>query len=141
MTYIDMTRTGFDHWSYIGLRAKYLRLLKLPKWKNRLGQIEAMDEFDRLEAVCEAQLDVANSRLQRTQGKQDLKAKGREKGPLATRSNGVAADDNIKDDATLGNPAQEEVGDAGIDDTAAPQQKPQGKRKYVFSGKYVGKYK
>ncbi|KAJ4408911.1 hypothetical protein N0V82_009600 [Gnomoniopsis sp. IMI 355080] len=129
------TATDFKQWSVPGLRGKYLELLKLPKWKKRSGQIEDMDHFGQLQVICQAQLSVAHSRLQRKEDKQDTKAQELRIGIL--RTTGFAANDNNTDDTTLESSARDGVVDSEIKGHP-PLQKPQDSG-YVRSGKYVGK--
>lgn len=127
----EVTKTNFKQWSCIGLRAKYLRLLRLPKWKDRLGHIGGMTQFDRLGAICEAQLHKAHSCLRRTKNKQGTKAQGKEKWSLT---------DNFIEDDSLESSASDGIDDYEIDEIPL-QQKPKGKCQYVRSGKYSGNIK
>lgn len=140
MSYKEATETDFKHSSYLGLRLRYLELLKLPRWKDRLGQLETMDSFGQLESVCKARLGVARSRLQRTQGKQGTQCQGKEEGLPAAKDDNVAANDNITDDNTQKSPVTDGVDESEID-KIGPQQTSQGERKYVHSGRNVGKSK
>lgn len=76
MHYKEALVADFKDWSYTGLRAKYLRLLDTSRWEERRRRIEKLDEFERLEVICLAQLAVAHSRLQQKQGEKDMKAQG-----------------------------------------------------------------
>lgn len=107
MSYNETTKADFKHWSYIGLRTKYLKLVDMPRWKERFRIMREMTDFERLEAVHEAQLAVTHSRLQRIQDKQDTKAQGRRM--ESPGKDGVASDDATLDNAAKGGPDDLEI--------------------------------
>lgn len=138
VSYNEATKVNYPEWSYIGLRAKYLRLLELPRWKKRFEQLKGMDEFGQLQAICEAQLAVAHSRLGRTKERQNTEQSENGKGSVTADKAEVAATENIMDDTTLAKTAKKEVDNSDMDEST-PLQKPESKRKHIRSGKDVVK--
>lgn len=140
VSYNEATKVNYPEWSYIGLRAKYLRLLELPRWKGRLEQLKEMDEFGQLQAVCEAQLAVAHSRLNRTKERPNTEQQKNGKGPVTANEGEFAATARIMSDTTLAKTANDEADNFDIDENT-PLQKPGSKRRDVWSGKDVVKDK
>lgn len=128
-SYVRTTKVGFPRWTYIGLRSKYLKLIELPKWKQRLEQIKEMDEFDQLQAICEAQLAVAHSRLHRTEQLQNAESQGDARGPLTVDKPVFFTADSLMADTTSAKAASDEAVNFNIgDDTPLlkPESKPEG---------------
>lgn len=140
MSYVQTTKVDFPSWSYIGLRSKYLKLIELPKWKQRLGQLKGMGAFDQLQSICEAQLAVAHSRLLRTEELQSADFQGDATGPLGVDQRVVATTDSLMADATSARAANDEAVDFNIGDNTTLL-KPESKPEPIRSGEDVDKDK
>lgn len=140
ISYTEATKVHYPEWSYIGLRAKYLRLLELPRWKERFDQLKGMDEFGQLQAICEAQLAVAHSRLHQTKERQHTEQQRKGKGPATADKAEVATTTSNTDDNTLAKTGNDEFDNPDIDENT-PLQKLESKRKRAWNVKDVVKIK
>lgn len=95
-----------------------------------------MDEFGQLQAICEAQFAVAHSRLHRTDERPSTEQPKNGKGPVTADEAEVAATASIMDGTKLAKTADDEADNFDIDKNT-PLQKPESKRKHVWSGKGV----